>query len=119
MILSNFPQKLFWKPLQRLKLTMGRKSALLTRHLGRREVIRPKGNRTCPRNRGNYCYYHRDGEHDRFGLAEKGLPIYRKSSTSGEPVSRGDPPYDDGLHSWRDCNPSFSPSGFGLIFGDA
>src|SRR5256885_8052856 len=51
MILSNFPQKLFWKPLQSLKLTMGRKSALLTRYLGRREIIRPKGNRTRPRNR--------------------------------------------------------------------
>src|SRR3989442_6135696 len=98
MILSNFPQKLFWKPLQSLKLTMGRKSALLTRYLGRREIIRSKSNRTRPRNRSSNRHYYCHGKHHRTRLAKTGLPVHWSSTASREPVLGGNPSYDHGIY---------------------
>src|SRR2546425_2939911 len=113
------PQNLFSKPLQSLKLAMRRKSALLTRYLGGREIIRPKSNRACPRNRSNNRDYHRHGEYHRIGLAKESFPIYRKSTSSGESISRGNPSHDNGVHPWRTSDTSFSSRGLGVVLGNA
>src|SRR3989442_10281373 len=118
MILSNFPQKLFWKPLQSLKLTMGRKSALLTRYLGRREIIRSKSDRACPRNRSHYRGHYCAGQYHRARLAKESFPIYRKSTSSGESISRRNPSHDNGVHPWRNSDTSFSSRGLGLVLGN-
>src|SRR5207245_8292878 len=113
------PRKLFWKPLQSLKLTMGRKSALLTRYLGRREIIRSKSDRACPRNRSHYRGHYCAGQYHRARLAKESFPIYRKSTSSGELISRGNPSHDNGVHPWRNSDTSFSSRGLGLVLVNA
>src|SRR5436309_12055652 len=101
MIMSFSSRKPFSKLLQSLKSTTERKITLLTKHLGRREAVRSKGDWPRQRNWGYYCNNYRDGEHDRFRLAEESLSVYRKGSPTREPISRRDSADDNGIHPRR------------------
>src|SRR3989442_7503962 len=104
MILSNFPQKLFWKPLQSLKLTMGRKSALLTRYLGRREIIRPKSDGSCKGNWRANRNYHCYRKYRRPRMAKASFPIHRPSSSPRKPVAGRYSSNGNGFHYRGDCD---------------
>src|SRR5436309_11979573 len=112
MIMSFSSRKPFSKLLQSLKSTTERKITLLTKHLGRREAVRSKGDWPRQRNWGYYCNNYRDGEHDRFRLAEESLSVYRKGSPTGKPISRRDSADDNGLYPRGD---SHTPLRFGCI----
>src|SRR5260370_19844976 len=101
------PQKPFSKLLQSLKLTTGRKLALLTNYLGRREIIRPKSNRASQRDWvTNLHHYHSELYH-RTWMAEENLSVLRQSNRTIKPVSIRHQSHGNGfLVSWS-CHTLF------------
>src|SRR5260370_6152077 len=101
------PQKPFSKLLQSLKLTTGRKLALLTNYLGRREIIRPKSNRASQRDWVTNLHHHHSELYHRTWMAEENLSVLRQSNRTIKPVSIRHQSHGNGfLASWS-CHTLF------------